>query len=132
MIFEMTGKMVEFGRGYNLNDVVYIDDVRHECVRWTRQMKDGKEVVEFELIPMPEPIPPKTPMSCCSGAVIFADIGVTVVPGSLKPPHYEVPEETDEHDEDPCDEHDEDDNDDAPTDPHIDDDADNWADPNWK
>ncbi len=55
MIFEMTGDMIRFGRGYSLNDVVYIDNVRHECIRWTRQMKKGKEVVEFELVPMEAP-----------------------------------------------------------------------------
>jgi len=56
MIFEMKGDMIRFGRGYSLNDVVYIDNVRHECVRWTRQMKDGEEVNEFELVPMAAPV----------------------------------------------------------------------------
>jgi hypothetical protein len=40
--------------GFWLNQVIFVDNTRYEVVRTTTQMKNGKKVKEFELVPMPE------------------------------------------------------------------------------
>lgn len=52
MIIEMKHELSLFGRGFYLNDEIIIDNVRHEVIRVTTQMKNGDQVDEFEIIPM--------------------------------------------------------------------------------
>jgi hypothetical protein len=40
--------------GFWLNQVVFVDNARHEVIRITEHMKNGKKMKEFELVPMPE------------------------------------------------------------------------------
>jgi hypothetical protein len=55
MIFEFNDCQPNFGRGFSLNDVVFIDGSRYECTRTTHQMKDGNKVYECELVQMDKP-----------------------------------------------------------------------------
>jgi hypothetical protein len=58
MIGERRNVIIEFEheimRGFDLNDVVFINNARYEVVRRTHQMKNGKEIDEIELVPMPD------------------------------------------------------------------------------